>query len=93
MVENTAHTEAHDAVAGIAIDNGYRMASRLPRRRNAMTGITGYTQPDHVGAGVIGVGTQETGGRMTVATFGGGVRVGGRGRLTPGHDAIVTTRA
>ena len=34
-------------------------------RRNAMTGITGYTRTDNIGAGMVGECIQETRNRMT----------------------------
>ena len=101
MVENTTETEAHDVMAYVAIDVGYRMTVRLAHRRTStisnMTGITRYTRTLHVRAGMVRVSIQKTGRGMTVTAFRAGIRVATAledgGRLTSGHRAIVATGA
>jgi len=83
VVENTTHIEAHDTMAGSAIDIRYRMADRRTDCVNTMARIAGYTWPHHQGASVIGIGPQEADSRVAEAAFGIGIRVGGRGRLAP----------
>jgi hypothetical protein len=83
VVEYTTHIEAHDTMAGSAIDIRYRMADRRTDCVNTMARIAGYTWPHHQGTGVIGIGAEKTCSAMTVAAFGVGIRMRGRGRLAP----------
>lgn len=99
MVEHAAHIKAHDPMAGTTIDCRDGMTVGWPNRRNAMTGITGDTRTDNIGAGMVGECIEEGFSRMT----GYAVRVGDRvsaGRdvgcsrcLAYGRNTIVTAQA
>jgi len=96
VVEYTAHTEAHDTMAGSAVDRWDGMSDRWSNRRDAMAGIA--TEVGDNGGGMVGEGAQKTGRRMTANAIGTGNRmrtrrdVGWSRRLAYGRNAIVTTR-
>ena len=86
MFENAAHTEAHDTMAGAAVDRRDGMSVCWASRRDAMAGIAAEVGDD--GGGVVGVGSDKA--RRVVAGTALGVRVVREIRIIRPHgDSLV----
>jgi hypothetical protein len=92
VVEVSAHAEAGDAMANVAIDDRHGMTIGLTDRRITMTGIAGNTRADDGRAGMVGKGACEARNRVAGYAFDCGIRVWRRGRFTDGCVTVMTVR-